>query len=827
MSFLLQDLRYTVRSLAQKPGFTAAVILTLSLGIGANTTLFSLINAVLLRPPAIERPDEIVELFTGDYDGRRYGASSYLDYLDFRERIEGLTGIVAYAVTPVSMMSDGATSRESCMLTTPNYFSVLGITPHLGRFFDSEVSGDFEADPVAVIGYGIWQRVYGGNSEIIGRSITLNGQILTVIGVAPPGFSGTDRGAAAALWAPLGLERQLTRASYSRLDRGSPWLRLLGRLKAGTSAVDVQSQLSVIAGQLNQAYPEIWSDGEGRPRAATVLPESETRLPMTYRGDLLDYMSMLMVVVGLVLVIACANVANLMLARTIERRREIAVRLAVGVTRWRLIRQLLSESILLSLVAGASALLVMLWSTDLLMAFQSLLPVPMVLDVSIDWRILAFTGGVSVLSGLMFGVIPALQASGKSVMPILKAAATAVSGGSPGTIRLRYGLVIVQISLSLLLLAGAGLFLTSLQQAQSVDIGFNPDNTLITSFDLHQQGYGTESGSVFYSELLERIARLANVESVSLAATVPLGGGPGGRMISLDAGTGGSGGEILMNLVGPDYFRTTQTPLVSGRGFSLQDRVGAAYTIVVNETFAQAYQVGQDPLNQRIRLDIVGEGAEFEIIGVARDGKYRTLEERPTPLFYLPMLQHIETLNSLQTATTLLVRTAVDPMELETTVRSVIGSLDEALALFNTNTLANHISVAYLPVRFGSTMLGLFGLLALLISSIGLYGIMAYTVNQHAHGIALRIALGAQRRDILKMILGQTLLVTFIGIGIGLAVAFAVTPVLTRYLYGVTSLDPWVLTAIGLLLAGVALLAGYLPARRAMNLEPMQVLRYE
>lgn len=827
MNSLLQDLRYTVRSLTQKPGFTAAVILTLSLGIGANTTLFSLINAVLLRPPDIERPDEIVELFTGDYDGREYGASSYLDYLDFRERITGLTGLLAYAVTPVSMMSDGATSRESCMLTTPNYFSVLGIMPHLGRFFDSEVSGDFAADPVAVIGYGIWQRIYGGNSDIIGRSITLNGQVLTVIGVAPPGFSGTDRGAAAALWAPLGLERQLTRAPYSRLDRGSPWLQLLGRLKSGTSAVEVQSQLDVIAGQLNQTFPEIWSDREGRPRAATVLPESETRLPMTYRGDLLDYMSMLMVVVALVLVIACANVANLMLARTIERRREIAIRLAVGVTRWRLIRQLLSESILLSLVAGAAALIVMLWSTDLLVAFQSLLPVPMVLDVSIDWRVLAFTGGVSVLSGLMFGVIPAMQASGKSVMPILKAAASAVSGGSAGTVRLRYGLVIVQISLSLLLLAGAGLFLTSLQQAQSVDIGFKPDNTLITSFDLHQQGYGAESGSVFYSELLERIARLANVESVSLAATVPLGGGPGGRMISLDAGTGGSGGEILMNLVGPDYFTTTQTPLVSGRGFSLQDRTGADYTIVVNEAFVQAYLVGQDPLNQRVRLDIVGEGTEFEIIGVARDGKYRTLEERPTPLFYLPMLQHIETLNSLQTATTLLVRTAVDPLELETTVRRVIGSMDEALALFNTNTLANHISVAYLPVRFGSTMLGLFGLLALLISAIGLYGIMAYTVNQHAHGIAIRIALGAQRRDILKMILGQTLLVTFIGIGIGLAVAFAVTPVLTRYLYGVSAMEPWVLIAIGLLLAGVALLAGYLPARRAMNLEPMQVLRYE
>lgn len=822
----IQDFRYAVRTLIQRPGFTVVVVMTLALGIGANTTLFSLINAVVLKPPPIAAPEEVVELFTGTGDGDQYGFSTYSDYRDLKAQTDLFSDLTAFASMPVSLRTRDRTMRVQGALVTEDYFEVLGIDMAAGTTFQENTVADDNTG--VVIGYRLWQRLFGGEAGLIGQPLQVNGRSFTIIGIAPQGFTGIKRAISVEVWMPLEMEQQISHLPFSRLDRLSHWLTVVGRLKPELSLTRAQARLNVTANQLALTYPEAWLDDEGRPRRLTVLPEQETRVPMLFRDAMLDYVTMLSIVVGMVLLIACANVANLMIVRTIGRRQEIAVRVALGAPRRRIIRQFLAETVVLAGAAGIISLFCAMWVGDLLLAFQPALPVPLIFEVDMDTRVLLFTGAVTVVAGLLFGLGPALQAFVRDPAMALKDSA----GGITGPFRLawvRNGLVVFQIALTLILLVGAGLFVRSLQQAYTIPIGFDPDDVLLLSFDISRQGYDRNAGHIFYTDLLDETRRLNGVASASLASTLPLGGGPGGAMVSIDIGasTTRSAGRVYISLVGPDYFETMKTPVVEGRGIKDTDDATALPVMVVNETFARTYLGGTSPVGAKMSLNEGRDEAPLTVVGVARDGKYQTLDEKSKAVIYLPLLQHIETLHQLASGVTLAVRTHGEPLEQAAAVRGVINRLDQAVPLFNITTLAAHTSIVYLPVRFAGTILGLFGLLALIIAIIGLYGLMTHAVNRRMQEIGIRIALGATQQQILKLVMQYGALLILIGIGIGLAVAYSLRHLLSPYLYGIDATDPVTFFSIIILLVLVGLLACYIPARRALQVEPMDVLRRE
>ena len=809
METLFRDLRYGARFLVRSPGFALAAIVSLGLGIGGNTAIFSLLNALLLRPMPVSQPERIAAIYTSDFSSTTYGSSSYPDFLDFRQRSSAVAEIAAYKPTPVSMSIDGEMDIAFIEAVSGNYFSMLGVGAAHGRLL---VGADdrLEAAPVAAISHGLWTRRFASDPNVVGRTLQFNGRSFTIVGVVAREYTGALRGLAMGAWIPIVPSSTLPGGGSSRWieQRGSRGLMLLGRLKPGVSVAQAQAAFDVVAAQLYAAYPQAWRTIRNVGRAISVVAERDARVHPDLTGPIAGFMALLLVVVGLVLLTACANVANLLLARAAARTREIGVRLALGSGRGRLIRQLLTENVLLAAAGGGFGVLVARWLMSVLMSFKPPVPIPIGIDLTLDGSVLVFTTVLSVATGLVFGLAPAWHASNTDIVPVLKDDA---SLGRARRSRLRSAFVLAQVACSMLLLVGAGLFVRSLLSARTIDAGFDPTNMIVMSVVPELQGYDEARGRNLYQRLLAGVVAVPGVRSATLAQSVPLGIGGSRRGTSIEGYQPQPGEDIetAYNVVAPQYFETMRIPLIRGRAFTEADRVGAPPVVIVNDAFARRYWPNADPIGKRLSAN-GSEGPFREVVGVTRTGKYNTLGEDPRPFYYLPLWQEYEG------TATLHVKTSGDPRASISAVREAVRVVDATVPVFDVKTMEEQMLVALLPARLAGTLLGAFGLLALLLASVGIYGVMAYSVVQRTREIGVRRALGAQTGSLLRLVLGEGMRLAAIGFAIGLAAAVALTRFASSLLYGVTPTDP--LTFVGALglLSAAAFVACYIPALRAL-----------
>ena len=811
METLLRDIRYGVRSLLKRPGFTAVAAVTLALGIGATTTIFSVVNGILLRPlPGIERPDRLIDVHATAPSGSSFHSFSHPEFLYYRQQTNLLDGLIAYTGTPFNMNTGGQPERVYGMLVSGNYFDVLGTRPSQGRFFLTEEDQTPGTHPVVVLSHGLWQKRFASNQAIIGKNIALNGRSFSVIGVAPEGFRGTSAGMMPDIWVPL-----MMRSGAEREERGSRGLEMIGRLKDGATIAQAQGAMSSLANQLAEAYPDT-----NRGLGIDLRPASP--VPGQVRGAVIGFMAILMFIVGLVLLIACTNVGAMTLARANARRKELAIRLAVGAGRWRIVRQLLIESMLLFLIGGGTGILLAVWAIRFLLAYKLPSDVPVSLDLGLDFRVLLFTLLVSLATGLLFGLLPALQASKTDVLSGLKNDSLAGTQRS----RTRSAFVIAQVAISLVLLITASLFLRSLRNAGSIDLGFHPEGVETVTFDLNTQGYKEPQGREFYREIQQRVAALPGVRSVSLARMVPLNGN--NMKVSVNVAGAGAPEEqratVGLNVIDSRYFETMELPILRGRSFSDSDKPGSPAVAIINETMARRFYPGDD-VSAALGKTFGGlereEGGRVEIIGVVKDGKYDTLGEDPQPFVFQPYQQ------SYSGEMTMHIRINTDAAGVLAGVRREVTALDKDLPLLNVMPLTAQIGVSLLPLRVAATVGGTLGLVGVLLAAIGIFGIVNYSVSQRTREFGIRMALGARTWDVLRMVMRQGLLLALVGVAIGLAISFALTRALGSLLYGVGATDPLVFIGTALLLVGVAFIASYQPARRATKVDPLVALRYE
>ena len=819
MESLIADVRYAARSLWRSPGFTAVAVLTLGLGIGANSAIFTLVDAVLLRRPAgVVEPNRLVSIYTSDFSSGDFGTSSYPDFEAIRAERQVFASVAAYSFQPVSLSTGEQAEMLNATLVSAEYFSLLGLVPGAGRLIGPDDVTAPGTSPVAVVSHGMWRTRFGGEPGAVGRTVRVNGREFTVIGVTPPGFRGLQGVLENELWIPITMDPALDADDLTSMGNRS--FLVVGRLADGVTAEQAQARLTALARSRFEQFPDWWRTVRGDGRKLTLRPESYARVPPQGRAVVVTMSAMLMIVVGLVLLIACANIANLLLARATGRAREIAVRLSLGATRRRLVQQLLTESVLIALLGGVAGLAAAGWVADLIVRLRPPVSFPIRLAVETDARVLWFTLGVSLLTGIVFGLLPALRASRPQLVAELKGDVVRRRAGS------RYGLrdllVVGQLAVSLVLLVGAALFLRSLGRAQAVDPGFDAENVVLMSFALEAQGYNQARTRAFYDQLLERARALPGVEGATLATSVPLGGSYGRRGTRIEGYTPGPGEstEINWNVVGADYFRVMRVPVMRGRAFTGLDRDGAPLVVVINEAFARRYWPGEDPIGKGISVT-GAEGPFRPVVGVVADGKYRSLAEDPLPYMYLPFGQQYRAWMTLH------VRSAGDPGPVLARLRQEVQSLDPNLPIVNPTTLKEQIGIAVLPQRLAATLLSAFGVLAVLLAVIGLYGVMAYAVSQRTREFGIRTALGATWRDVVRQVVGEGLLLAGTGLVIGLAVAAAVTRFARAFLFDVSPLDPVAFGAVTLLLLGVTAVASYVPARRATRVDPMVALRYE
>jgi predicted permease len=807
------DLRYASRQLARAPGFAALAVLMLGLGIGATTTIFSVINTLFLRPPAhVLAPDRLLAIYTSDFSGPAFGTNSHPDYRDFAAGAPGLAALAASSPRPFSVTAGQRSFRALGELVSDNYFATLGVPLALGSGFSTDGT-----ETQVVIGHGLWMRELGGARDVIGRTLRLSGHTFTVVGVAPAGFNGSIRGVRMEVWTSLAAQRVLDPSDDMLTNRGDRGLSLVGRMRNGATSEAVQSQLALVAARLHGAYPESWTDVTGTSRRVTVLPEREARVYPSFRGTVTQFLGLLMGVAALVLVVCCANLANLLLARSTVRRRELALRLALGGARSRLVRQLLTEGFVLASLGGLFGVALALWAADALSAFQPPLPVPVALEFPLDGRMLGFTLVVSATTVLLSALLPALRATKLDATAALRGDLDAGPAGR--RFWLRDALVVGQVAVSLVVLAAAGLFLTSLRNAARIDPGFRAEGLAVLPVELGVQGYDSARGRAFYAELERRARGVPGVEAVALAEILPLGltGLRRGVEVEGYAPAAGEDMEFGTNTVSAGYFDAMGIEVVRGRGFEPSDRAGAAAVAVVNETFARRFWPGDNPVGRRINT---ARGGTREIVGVVRDGKYRSLTETPQPHFYEPFAQVYEP------DMVLVARASADAHALLGPLAREIRALDPELPVEAT-TVEEHLGFALLPQRIGTAVLGAFGVVAALLAAFGLFGVMSYLVSQRTREIGIRVALGARALDVRIMVVRRALALTLAGLALGLAGAVTAARVLQAFLVDVRPTDPVVLLSAAGLFTAVALLASWLPAQRAASVDPMRALRSE
>ena len=814
MENLLQDLRYGFRILVKQPVFTAVAVLSLALGIGANSAIFSLVDALLWRTLPVESPETLVSLFTTDAKNPGLNALSHLNWKDYRDMSRSFSGVLGYTFAPVSVQTGGEPAVAFGLHASGNYFDLLGIRAAHGRTFLPEEDGQPGAHPVVVVSHRFWQENLGGDPKAVGRPITINGSGYTVIGVTPEAFTGTDVGLAPQLWVPMAMNRQIIPGEAFNWfgERRGLMMNAVARLRPGVTPAEAQAEIGTIGKRLQRDYPD---DNKGR--SAELVPLSQAALNPGAREAVTAGTGLLMAVVGLVLLIACANVSNLLLAQAVARRREIAIRLSQGAARGRLIRQLLTESLLLALLGGAIGLLIANWLQALL---PKLIPqglFPLDLGLSLDLRVLAITLGVSLLTGLIFGLVPALQASKADLVSALKTKDQGATGRFRG-FGVRGGLVAGQVALSLVSLIAAGLFVRSLGEMRRIDPGFPAERLAVISFDVGLQGWNQGRGEQFYRDVRERIARVPGVAKVALAQAGPFGFAFT-RSVFLEGEESTKNGTLMqVNTVTPELLDTMGVRVLRGRAFTEADREGSMRVVIVNETMAETFWPGQNPLGKRFHF--FGDDP-VEVVGVVQTVKYNGLGEDPKPYIYEPLAQRYVT------NVTLVIRTERSPESVLGTVQKEIRDMAPTMPLVGVSTVPDLLDNSLGLMRTGASLLALFGVLALGLASVGLYGVMSFSVTQRSREIGVRMALGAQHRDVLRLVLRQGLTVVGVGLIAGLLLAFGVTRLVAGMLFQVTPTDPMAFGVTSAALALVAFGATLIPALRAISVSPILAIRYE
>jgi macrolide transport system ATP-binding/permease protein len=812
MHIIPLDIRYGVRMLLKKPVFSLIAIITLALGIGANAAIFSLVNTAVLRPLSVANGDRFVSLNNLE-EGRLFPLFSYPNYKDFRDRNDSFSGLIAYRFAPLSLSYDGINERLWGYVVTGNYFDVLGVKAAAGRMVSENDDHTPGAHPVAVVSYEYWQKRFGKSQDVVGKTVIVNGRGYEIIGVAERGFRGTEIVAAPEMWFPMAMQAQIELGNNLLDKREVENIFVQGRLRDGMDRGRARESLKMIASQLEREFPEV-------NKGKSIAIAEPGLFGGTMRGAVLGFAGVLMMAVGLVLLLACINLANLLLARANERRREIAVQLALGASRFQLIRQLLSESLLLSSTGGLIGLVLAFWLLKLATAIRPPVDVPLSIDLHLDYRVIVFTALISLVAGLLFGLLPALQATGTDLISALK---DEMHVGRLERSWLKNGLIVFQIALSLALLIGGGLMLRSLQHAQTVDLGFNPRNAIEITFDLRLQGYDNARGAEFQRTLLDRVRALPGVEAAAIADMVPVDLHFSRSAVFIEGRTPeriADAPRAMSNRITPGYFSAMSTRLLEGRDFTEQDNERAARVAIVNETFARRFWPGEDPIGKRFSLG----GADrpvLEVVGVSENGKYAGLNEQPQPFVYRPIWQ------SYSGTSSLLVRSAIVPEKMIATVREELYRSDPQLPISTAKTMAEHMSLPLLPARVAAGLLGSFGLLALALAAIGLYGVMSYTVSQRTREVGIRIALGAQRLDVFKATIGQGMILTLIGVLLGVLASLGLARLMKGMLFGVGTTDPLTFVLIALLLTSVAFLACWIPARRAALIDPIAALRHD
>jgi len=810
MSNLRQDLTYTFRRLSKSPGFAAAAVVSIGLGIAANSTIFSMVSKFVLRPAPVANPGSLMALHTTDR-GECCNHLSWPLFADLREQATSFSGIAGYfELVPASIGGQGEPERVWGQAATANFFDVAQLGMTLGRGF----SGGEEYLPVIVLGHGLWRRRFGADPAIAGKTVLLSGRPYTVVGVAPPAFRGLDLVLDTQFWVPLGNLDQLLPKSSNYDSRNYHWLAVVARLKPGVTRAQAAAELGVLARRLARAYPATDKDGGFRfEQAGSLSPRDKPAVIM--------FLGALTVVVLLVLSIACANVANLLLAQASGRQREMAVRLAMGATRGQLLRQLLTESVVLALGGGPLGVALAMWATEALSGFRTPAPVPLDIGVSVDWRVLLYTFALSVGSGLLFGLAPAWTASRIILSNALKGEDVQARPGRRFT--LRNVLVVSQIAVSLVLLCATGLFLRSLRSAAGIDIGFRSHRVLTMAVDPRVHGYTAERTTQFLGELRRRVAALPGVASAACTDIVPLSMGGRSDGFEVEGGPKSTGSVPVAELymVSAGYFETMGIPRVAGRDIGDEDPA-APRVAVVNQVFAQRLFQNENPIGRRVS----GGGVVYEIVGVVKNMKSRTLDEELRPVLYRSLAQSVGGDPSLL-GYAVLARTSGDAGALASAIRHEIRALDPTLAIFNAETIEQHLRDALFLPRLAGILFGVFGLVGLLLAGVGLYGVMSYAVSRRTREIGIRLALGAQAGGVQRLVVRQGMRLTAIALALGLAAAWAAVRLFTGILYGVAPHDLATFTAVPLFLAAVALLACWIPSRRAARVDPLTALRYE
>jgi putative ABC transport system permease protein len=811
MSDLWHDLRYGFRMLWKKPGFTVMAVLALSLGIGANTAIFSVVNAVLLRPLPYAQSDRLALIWTASQESKvQEGSSSYPDVADWQAANQAFEGIAAFRTNGFTLTGAGEPERIDAARVSASFFSLLGVNPVLGRDFRSEEEKP-GGEHVVILSHGLWQRRFGSDPKIVGQTLTLSGQSFTVIGVLPADFSFPIGLNKAEMWATIALEGD------NLHERGARSTQVLARLKPGVTLEQAQGELDRIAQHLATQYPDT-----NATRSPYLVALQEQLV-----GKIRPALWILLGAVGFVLLIGCSNVANLLLARAASRQKEIAIRLALGASRWRVVRQLLTESLLLALMACIAGLLLATWGIDLLVALSPN-NLPNLNEIHLDGRVLAFTLLVSLATGLIFGLAPALKATKPKLIETLKEGSRGATAGL-GRQRLRGLLVVTEMALALVLLISAGLLIKSFWRLTSVNPGFDPENVLSLRLSLPQIKYKEDYQRVaFVQQVLDRIKALPGVKSAAFVTPAPFSGNNLSSNFSI-AGrpTPPPDKEPLAWLRGatPDYFRTMNIPLIRGRQFTEQDQKGGTGVVIINEAMAREYWPNQDPIGQRLVKVGVGvddnEPTEWEIIGVVGDVKHLRLDVDPKPEMYMPHRQQAWNWGHF------VVRTTADPAALANTIRQQVLAVDPDQAVSNVEPLTKSIAGTVAQPRFYMLLLVIFAGVGLTLTVIGIYGVISYSVTERTHEIGIRMALGAQAADILRMVVGEGMTYALGGIVIGLAGAFVVTRLLASLLYGISASDPLTFVGVSALAMFIALLACYIPARRSTRVDPMIALRYE
>jgi predicted permease len=829
MQALWRDIRHALRGLRKSPGFTVVVLLTLALGIGANTAIFSLTDQVLLRSLPVRDPSRLIQLDgPGAFQGRTVNGQtfSYPMYTDFRDRNKVFSGLLARFPLTMTVVWHGDAERVEGDLVSGNYFEVLGVRPAIGRVFnaaDDRVPG---GHPVALLGYGYWQRRFAGDLAVLNQTITVNGHPMTIVGVTAPGFSGLQVGTSSDVMVPLMMKPQMT-PTWNDLDnRRSRWLTVIGRLAPGVSVDEASAQMNVIYRQINEQ--EIKEIKTPSPAFAQRFVSKRLELLPGGRGlsrlrrEFSMPLAVLMAMVGVVLLIACANVANLMLARTASRRKEIVVRLALGAGHGRIVRQQLVESVLLALAGGALGLVFAWWVGSLLLAALPGDQAALTLSATPDARVLLFTLALALVTALLFGVAPAWQAARAPVTATLKEEGGSVAGGGRQA-RVRRLLVVGQVAMSMLLLAGAGLFARSLYNLMSIDPGFQVDSVLTFSIDPSLSGYSTDRSRSFFHQLQQELAGVPGVRSASMSEVGVLSGNNWSMTVRVEGYQPKEDENMNPSVdgIGPQYFATLGIPLVAGREFSDKDSAGGPRVAIINETMAKYYYGDKSPIGRHIGFGR-DKGTDIEIVGVVRDVRSQGLRDDPPRFIYIPYAQ-----DSDFTQLTFFVRAAGDPSAAAVAVRQAVRRLDANLPIADMKTMEAQVGESLFVERMVATLSVAFGALATLLAAVGLYGVMAYAVARRTREIGIRMALGAERRRVLWMILREVTVMAGVGVLAGLAASAYLTRQVEAQLFGLSPSDPATLGAAMLFLLAVALLAGFGPARRATAIDPNVALRTE